>query len=54
MAQWNCELCGFFYDEQAGLPSDGIAPGTPWAQVPADWTCPDCSAPKSDFTPVES
>jgi len=54
MKQWNCELCGFVYDEKAGLTSDGIAPGTAWDEVPADWTCPDCSAPKSDFSPVES
>lgn len=50
MNQWHCDLCGFTYDENTGLPGEGIAPGTPWAQVPADWTCPDCSAPKSDFT----
>lgn len=54
MKQWSCELCGFVYDENAGMPNEGIAPGTPWEQVPEDWTCPDCSAPKSDFTPVEA
>ena len=46
---WKCILCGFVYDEAAGLPADGIAPGTRWADVPADWICPDCSVPKSDF-----
>ena len=50
---WQCVLCGFTYDEAAGLPSDGIAPGTRWADVPADWLCPDCSATKSDFEMVE-
>lgn len=53
MKQWNCDLCGFVYDEKRGLPSDDIPPGTPWEQVAADWTCPDCSAPKVDFTPVQ-
>jgi len=50
---WQCVLCGFTYDEAAGLASDGIPPGTRWADVPANWTCPDCSATKSDFEMVE-
>ena len=50
---WQCVLCGFTYDEAAGLPSDGIPPGTRWADVSADWICPDCSATKSDFEMVE-
>lgn len=50
---WQCILCGFIYDEAAGLPGDGISPGTRWADVPDDWLCPDCSAPKSDFEMVE-
>jgi rubredoxin len=50
---WQCVLCGFVYDEAAGLPSDGIAPGTRWADIPENWLCPDCSATKSDFEMVE-
>jgi rubredoxin len=50
---WQCVLCGFTYDEAAGLASDGISPGTRWADVPESWTCPDCSAQKSDFEMVE-
>lgn len=50
---WHCVLCAFVYDEAAGLPEDGIAPGTRWADVPEDWGCPDCSAKKSDFEMVE-
>ncbi len=44
-----CVLCGFVYDELAGRPEDGIAPGTAWAAVPDDWECPDCGVAKSDF-----
>lgn len=51
--QWQCELCSFFYDEAVGIPEEGIAPGTRWGDVPADWTCPDCSAGKSDFQMIE-
>jgi rubredoxin len=48
-----CVNCGFVYEEEAGLPVAGIPPGTAWADVPADWTCPDCAAPKSSFEMVE-
>jgi rubredoxin len=48
-----CIVCGFVYDEAAGRPEDGIAPGTPWADVPEDWACPDCGVAKADFERVE-
>jgi len=50
---WLCELCGFVYDEAAGLPAEGIAPGTRWEDVPQTWGCPDCSSRKADFKMVE-
>ena len=28
---WMCLICGWIYDEAAGLPDEGIAPGTRWA-----------------------
>lgn len=49
MAQWECIVCGLIYDEKEGWPDDGIAPGTKWADVPGDWTCPDCGVGKDDF-----
>ena len=39
--------------EAQGLPEEGIEPGTAWADVPEDWTCPDCGAGKSDFVMIE-
>jgi rubredoxin len=53
MKKWQCAVCGFVYDEAAGLPAEGVAPGTPWAAIPADWSCADCGASKSDFQMVE-
>jgi rubredoxin-NAD+ reductase len=41
------------YDEAKGWPDDGIAPGTKWADVPADWLCPDCGVGKEDFEMIE-
>ena len=28
---WMCLICGYIYDEAAGVPDEGIAPGTRWA-----------------------
>ena len=46
---WQCALCSFTYDEAKGMPEEGVAAGTRWEDVPETWTCPDCSASKSDF-----
>lgn len=46
---WMCLVCGFMYYEALGLPEDGIAPGTPWEEIPDDWCCPDCGVSKEDF-----
>lgn len=51
--QWVCVICGWVYDEASGLPEEGIAPGTRWADVPADWRCPLCDVGKEDFVMVE-
>ena len=49
---WMCLICGWVYDEAAGLPEEGIAAGTRWADVPMNWTCPECGARKEDFEMV--
>ncbi|GAB7548114.1 rubredoxin [Cupriavidus sp. 8B] len=51
--QWVCIICGWVYDEAAGLPEDGIAPGTRWEDIPDDWRCPLCDVGKEDFAMVE-
>ncbi len=50
---WMCLICGWIYDEEAGLPEEGIAPGTRWEDVPINWTCPECGARKEDFEMVQ-
>lgn len=52
MKRWICIICGFVYDEELGLPQEGIAPGTRWEDIPDDWLCPDCGVGKSDFEMV--
>jgi rubredoxin len=48
-----CLICGFVYDEAAGLPDEGIPAGTKWEDVPMNWTCPECGARKEDFEMVQ-
>ncbi len=50
---WECTVCGFMYDEERGLPEEGIAPGTRWKDIPDDWRCPDCGVAKADFSMKE-
>jgi rubredoxin len=53
VSAWRCPSCGYVYDEEGGHSREGFAPGTPWAQVPDDWPCPDCGVrDKVDFEPV--
>ena len=50
--EYSCLYCGYIYDEQAGDPDSGIAPGTRWEDIPDDWCCPHCSAEKDGFEPA--
>lgn len=46
---WQCQLCHFTYESEKGDPISGIAPGTKFADLPEDWTCPICGADKLLF-----
>jgi rubredoxin len=50
---WVCLICGWIYNESQGLPDEGIAPGTRFADIPADWRCPECDVGKEDFVVVD-
>ncbi len=47
--QWTCAVCDYVYDEALGDPAHGLAPGTRYADIPDDWSCPDCGVTKADF-----
>jgi rubredoxin len=53
MAKYECTVCGYIYDPELGDPDGDIEPGTPFEDLPEDWVCPDCGAPKSDFQKIE-
>lgn len=47
--KYECTICGWIYDEALGVPDHGVAPGTAWSDVPADFECPDCGIGKDYF-----
>jgi rubredoxin len=49
MTKYECP-CGYIYDPELGDPDNGIEPGTPWEEVPDDWTCPICGLDKDSFS----
>jgi len=51
--KFKCSICGYVYGESAGIPEKGIAPGTKWEDIPDDFKCPLCTAPKSVFRLLE-
>lgn len=50
MSKYVCDMCGWEYDPAEGCPEAGIAPGTPWEQVPDDFVCPICGVGKDQFS----
>ncbi|TXS95306.1 rubredoxin [Parahaliea maris] len=53
MSRYRCPGCDYVYDEAQGDEHEGYPPGTPFDQLPDDFTCPDCSVrEKSDFEPL--
>ncbi len=53
MKKYVCTVCGYVYDEEAGDPDNGIAPGTKFSDLPDDWVCPLCGVPKDQFKEEE-
>jgi len=49
MEKYECSICGYVYDPAAGDPDNGVAAGTKFEDIPEDWVCPVCGAPKSEF-----
>ncbi|MFW3145373.1 MAG: flavin reductase [Thermoplasmatota archaeon] len=50
MSRFICGKCGYVYDPMAGDRDGKIPPDTSYEELPSNWVCPLCGAPKSDFT----
>jgi len=44
-----CGVCWRVYDPAEGDSVWQIAPGTAFADLPDDWRCPSCDAPRDKF-----
>lgn len=53
MKKYECDVCGYVYDPSVGDPDNGVAPGTAFEDLPADWVCPVCGVTKDNFNPVD-
>ena len=52
MKKYICTACEWVYDPAVGDPDGGIAPGTPFEDIPDDWVCPVCGLGKDAFEEV--
>lgn len=53
MKKYKCTVCNYIYDPEKGDTENGIKPGTPFEELPDDWTCPVCGVDKSLFEKEE-
>lgn len=52
MKKYRCTVCGYIYDPEQGDTDSGIAPGTPFEDIPEDWRCPICAVGKDMFEEI--
>ena len=50
MKKYVCDVCGWVCDEEKGAPEYGIAPGTKFEDLPADFECPLCGVGTDNFS----
>lgn len=53
MKKYICDVCGWEYDPAIGNEEAGIAPGTSWEDLPADFVCPLCGVGTDEFSAAE-
>ncbi|HWQ21090.1 MAG TPA: DJ-1/PfpI family protein [Methanotrichaceae archaeon] len=47
--KYRCSVCGYIYDPAKGDTESGIAPGTPFEELPPNWKCPACGVGRDKF-----
>lgn len=51
-ANYECRACGYVYEPTKGDANSQILPDTAFDDLPANWRCPVCGAPRSQFTNI--
>lgn len=49
MEKWVCTNCYYIYDPEQGDSVGGVETGVKFEDLPEEWVCPVCGAPKSSF-----
>lgn len=50
--RYECRSCGYVYEPLKGDDRRAVAANTPFADLDAQWLCPVCRAPKTQFANV--
>ncbi|MDK9696798.1 MAG: rubredoxin [Siculibacillus sp.] len=51
-ARMECGICWHVYDPAEGDAVWQVPPGTAFAELPEDWRCPNCDAPRAKFMAI--
>lgn len=52
MDRFECRACGYTYEPAKGDDRARISAGTAFEELPINWRCPVCSAPKKQFSNI--
>jgi len=53
MLKYQCPECSYIYNAEVGDDFEGYPPGTPFSDLPHDFSCPDCAVRfKIDFVEI--
>ena len=44
-----CKVCWYVYEPVTGDETWQIPADTPWSELPAHWSCPNCSTTQDQF-----
>jgi rubredoxin len=51
-SRYECGVCWLVYDPGEGDPVWQVPPGTAFEDLPSEWCCPNCDAPRERFMRV--
>jgi rubredoxin len=52
MDKYRCIVCDYIYDPAVGDPTQNIAPGTRFVDLPDTWRCPLCNVDTDQFEKI--